>query len=145
LITALGAGVGREESDLAKLRYHKIIIMTDADVDGSHIRTLLLTFFYRQLPGVIENGYLCIAQPPLYRVKKGKTERYIRDDSALDDFLIDIGIENIKAGNLEGEQLKDWLKKFQHCEKLLDFIERKGKDRVLTSALLSQSGFSSEI
>jgi DNA gyrase subunit B len=145
LITALGAGVGREESDLAKLRYHKIIIMTDADVDGSHIRTLLLTFFYRQLPGVIENGYLCIAQPPLYRVKKGKTERYVRDDSALEDFLIDMGIENIKVGGLEGEQLKGWLKKFQHCEKLFDFIERKGKDRSLTSALLSQAGFSLEI
>jgi DNA gyrase subunit B len=145
LITALGAGVGREESDLAKLRYHKIIIMTDADVDGSHIRTLLLTFFYRQLPGVIENGYLCIAQPPLYRVKKGKVERYVRDDAALDDFLIDIGIENVRVGDLEGEQLKEWLKKFQHCEKLLDFVERKGKDRFLTSALLSQVGFSPEI
>jgi DNA gyrase subunit B len=145
LITALGAGIGREESDLSKLRYHKIIIMTDADVDGSHIRTLLLTFFYRQLPGVIENGYLCIAQPPLYRVKRGKTERYIRDDSALDDFLIDIGIENITVSNLEGEHLKTWVKKFQHYEKLLDFIERKGKDRRLTLALLSQPGFSAEL
>jgi DNA gyrase subunit B len=145
LITALGAGIGREESDLSKLRYHKIIIMTDADVDGSHIRTLLLTFFYRQLPGVIENGYLCIAQPPLYRVKRGKTERYIRDDSALEDFLIDIGIENIAVSNLEGESLKTWVKKFQHCEKLLDFIERKGKDRRLTLALLGQPGFSVEL
>jgi len=145
LILALGAGVGRDECDLAKLRYHKIIIMTDADVDGSHIRTLLLTFFYRQLPGVIENGYLCIAQPPLYRVKKGKSERYIRDDSALDDFLIDTGIENISVGNLEGERLKSWVKKFQHCEKLLQFIERKGKDRHLTSAILSQSGFSADL
>src|SRR5215207_2318042 len=144
LITALGAGVGREESDLAKLRYHKIIIMTDADVDGSHIRTLLLTFFYRQLPGVIENGYLCIAQPPLYREKKGKTERYIRDDSALDDFLIGTGIENIAVGNLEGEPLKVWVKQFQHYEKLLDFIERKGKNRHLTSAMLSQPRFSAE-
>lgn len=145
LITALGAGVGREECDLSKLRYHKIIIMTDADVDGSHIRTLLLTFFYRQLPGIIENGYLCIAQPPLYRVKKGKTERYIRDDSALDDFLIDTGIENITVGNLAGEPLKAWVKQFQHYQKLLDFIERKGKNRHLTSAILSQPGFSAEL
>lgn len=145
LITALGAGVGREESDLSKLRYHKIIIMTDADVDGSHIRTLLLTFFYRQLPGIIENGYLCIAQPPLYRVKKGKLERYVRDDAALEDFLIDIGIENIKVGALEGDQLKSWVKKFQHSERLLDFIERKGKDRRLITALLNQPVFSFEV
>jgi len=145
LITALGAGVGREESDLSKLRYHKVIIMTDADVDGSHIRTLLLTFFYRQLPGIIENGYLCIAQPPLYRVKKGKLERYIRDDAALDDFLIEIGIENLKVGTLEGNQLKTWVKNFQHLERLLDFIERKGKDRRFITALLNQPAFSSEV
>lgn len=144
LISALGAGVGKEETDLAKLRYHKIILMTDADVDGSHIRTLLLTFFYRQLPGVIENGHLCIAQPPLYRVKKGKSERYLRDEQALDDFLIDIGIENLRVATLAGGQLKTWVKTFLHCEKLLDFVERKGRDRRLVSSLLNQSGFSLE-
>ncbi len=145
LITALGAGVGRDECDLTKLRYHKIIIMTDADVDGSHIRTLLLTFFYRQLPGIIENGYLCIAQPPLYRVKKGKTERYIRDESALDDFLIGSGIENISVGILEGQPLKVWVKQYQHYEKMLDFIERKGKNRHLAAAILSHPSFSAEL
>ena len=145
LITALGAGVGREESDLSKLRYHKVIIMTDADVDGSHIRTLLLTFFYRQLPGIIENGYLYIAQPPLYRVKKGKQERYVRDDNALEDFLINTGIENVTVGPLAGEHLKAWVKEFSRCEKLLDLVERKGKDRWIVSALFSQSGFSAEV
>jgi len=145
LITALGAGVGREESDLSKLRYHKVIIMTDADVDGSHIRTLLLTFFYRQLPGIIENGYLYIAQPPLYRVKKGKQERYVRDDNALEDFLINTGIENVTVGPLAGEHLKAWVKEFSRCEKLLDLVARKGKDRRIVSALFSQSGFSAEV
>ncbi|MBI3301180.1 MAG: DNA topoisomerase (ATP-hydrolyzing) subunit B [Deltaproteobacteria bacterium] len=145
LISALGAGVGKEETDLVKLRYHKIIIMTDADVDGSHIRTLLLTLFYRQLPGVIENGYLYIAQPPLYRVKKGKTERYLRDEAALEDFLIDLGIENLRVGARAGGELKSWVKTFLHCEKLLDFVERKGRDRRLVSALLNQSGFSLDV
>ena len=145
LISALGAGVGREETDLAKLRYHAIILMTDADVDGSHIRTLLLTLFYRQLPGIIEDGYLYIAQPPLYRVKKGKTERYLRDEPALEDFLLSLGTENLRVGTLAGGELKTWVKTFLRCEKLLDFVERKGKDRRLVSALLTQSVFSLDV
>ena len=145
MISALGAGVGKEETDLAKLRYHKIILMTDADVDGSHIRTLLLTFFYRQLPGILENGYLYIAQPPLFRVRKGKVERYLRDESALDDFLIDLAIENLRVGTLTGGELKAWVKTFLHCEKLLDIVERKGRDRRLVAALLNQSGFSLDV
>ncbi|MBI3799774.1 MAG: DNA topoisomerase (ATP-hydrolyzing) subunit B [Deltaproteobacteria bacterium] len=145
MISALGAGIGKEETDLTKIRYHKVILMTDADVDGSHIRTLLLTFFYRQLPGVIENGYLYIAQPPLYRVKKGKNERYLRDESALDDFLIDLAIENLRVNTLTGEELKAWVKTFLHCEKLLDVVERKGRDRRLISVLLNQSVFSLDV
>ncbi len=148
LITALGTGIGPEEFDIAKLRYHRIVIMTDADVDGAHIRTLLLTFFYRQMPLIIERGYLYIAQPPLFKVKRGKTERYIKDDSRMEDFLLDLAAEDMELFSpeqdswLTGERLTSTLKKIVQFEKTLDKFRRKRLDVMVLRALLLDKTFS---
>ncbi len=150
LIVALGAGVGAEEKDLDKLRYHRIIIMTDADVDGSHIRTLLLTFFYRQFREIIERGHLYVALPPLYQVKRQKKERYLKDDSALETFLVESGTEHWELrsthgeASIRGDALRETVRQMNRFGKILTAIERKRKNRDLVEAIAWTPTFQAE-
>ncbi|MBI4209652.1 MAG: DNA topoisomerase (ATP-hydrolyzing) subunit B [Deltaproteobacteria bacterium] len=149
LITALGTGIGTDEFNLQKLRYHRVILMTDADVDGSHIRTLLLTFFYRQMPQIIEHGYLYIAQPPLYKVKKGKVERYIKDEQILRDYLVESGVENIalhverRNRPLVGQELAQLVKKIIRYDFILDRMNRRKEKRIIDEVVRSGASIGS--
>jgi DNA gyrase subunit B len=139
MITALGTGIGREEYDVEKIRYHKIVLMTDADVDGSHIRTLLLTFFFRQMPDLIEKGYLYIAQPPLYRIAKGKKESYLKDEAALDEYLLALGTDRTKliSGELvlSGEDLKRLAQDAIRYRALIERVDRRRDARIVDAAI----------
>jgi len=143
MIAALGCGIGAEDFAIEKLRYHRIIIMTDADVDGSHIRTLLLTFFYRQLPKIIEQGYIYIAQPPLFRVKRGKSETYIKDERDLESYLLrraaEARVVRIPASQAEfsGADLEKLLQKMIAHQKFLHVVERRGHPREIVEALVA--------
>ena len=141
LITALGTGIGKEDFDIAKLRYHKICLMTDADVDGSHIRTLLLTFFYRQMPELLENGFVYIAQPPLYKVKKGRKEEYIKDEKAMFRYLMRLATHDVQvtAGDktVEGAKLSKALEQTTEYKTYSERLARRlGKDMRLTELVI---------
>lgn len=137
LIKALGTGIGKADFDISKIRYHKVVLMTDADVDGAHIRTLLLTFFFRQMPEIIEKGYLYIAQPPLYKYSKGKVSKYLKDDAALFELLSSVGLSTLEVKDSSGRVLdhallKGLLTKLSRFEKLLNLLSKRyEKDLVL--------------
>jgi len=137
LITALGCGIGKDDFDLSKLRYHRVVLLTDADVDGSHIRTLLLTFFYRQLPDLIANGHIYIAQPPLFKVKRGKQELYVRDEAELDAALLNTALENstlhvnASAPPLQGPGLEALSRKYMEVQAIIKRWSRRYDDRLL--------------
>jgi len=142
LITALGTGIGRDDFDLSKLRYHKIIIMTDADVDGAHIRTLLLTFFYRQMPDLVEKGHLYIAQPPLYKVARGKSETYLKDQRAFEDYLVDAGLEEavLELGSGEaraGKDLRDVVEQARSVAKVIEDLHSRYARFVVEQAAIA--------
>jgi DNA gyrase subunit B len=147
IISALGTGVGQEDYDSSKLRYHKIIIMTDADVDGSHIRTLLLTFFYRQMKDVVENGYLYIAQPPLFKVKKGREERYIKDESELEEYLIEMGTAEAEVTcqdgkNIGPEALRGLARDAMSYRRILARLHKLSKDPRVIDTIIKTSEMS---
>jgi DNA gyrase subunit B len=141
MIAALGCGIGSEDFDADKVRYHRIIIMTDADVDGSHIRTLLLTFFYRQMPQLIDRGHIYIAQPPLFRAKRGRSETYIKNEQDLETFLVRRAVESrvVKLADgtsMFGETLERQLQRTMAYRKLLQHVTRRGHPPAIVSALL---------
>ena len=144
LITALGAGIGAEDFNIEKLRYHRIIIMTDADVDGSHIRTLLLTFFYRQMPELIEKGYIYIAQPPLYKIGKGKTQRYVKDDQEFEAYLLELALQKAEVINesnqqiVSGDDLAKLCREYLSMEKTIERLSRD-YDPIVLKALIDHS------
>jgi DNA gyrase subunit B len=144
IIAALGCGIGEEDFDLAKLRYHRIIIMTDADVDGSHIRTLLLTFFYRQMRALVDSGYVYIAQPPLYRAKRGRAETYIKDDRELESYLIRRAVEGRRARfeatgtDMAGDDLERLLHRLMAVQKYQHLVQRRCPDQDVVRALLDR-------
>jgi len=142
LVMALGTGIGRDEFDISKLRYHKIVIMTDADVDGAHIRTLLLTFFYRQMPELIEGGYLYIAQPPLYKVSRGKSEVYLKDQGALEEYLVEQGIEGAvlrlgHGGEMAGLDLARVVSEARQLKQVLDAFPTYYPRHILEQAAIA--------
>ncbi len=142
LITALGTSIGAGDFDINRIRYHKVVLMTDADVDGAHIRTLLLTFFYRQMPQIIEKGYLYIAQPPLFKVKKGRTEKYIQNEQEMQNMLLELASEDLavslKGQEVRGKALVSFLKKLAGYERLLEWFERRRKETHVLRFLLKE-------